>query len=153
MLNQDLGPRMDDGRFLTLFLAILAQDGTLQVLNAGQTPPLLWRAKTRTIERIPGHGPALGMMDDFEYVEGPRHRLEPGDVLVAFTDGLVEARSTKNPDKLFGEEGMRAVLQACALECRGARDTTEAVVRAVLEFAGGKPEDDMTLVVVRRADE
>lgn len=150
MLNQDLGPRMDDGLFLTLFTGLFAPDGTARVLNAGHTPPLLWRARTKTVETLRGDGPALGMQDDYEYVEGPRLTMEPGDVLLAFTDGFAEARSAKDKDKFFGEEGARAVLEKAGAAGHSARQLTEALVRAVLEFAGGKSEDDMTVVAVRR---
>jgi len=152
MLNQDLGPRMDDGLFLTLFMGLFGPDGTLQVINAGQTPPLLWRARTRAIESIGGHGPALGMMDDFEYTEGPRLRLESGDLLVAFTDGFVEARSATDSERMFGEAGMREILESSAAQGSTARELTEALVNAALQFAGGKREDDMTVVAVRKTD-
>jgi serine phosphatase RsbU (regulator of sigma subunit) len=152
MLNQDLGPRMDDGLFLTLFMGLFSPDGTLQVINAGQTPPLLWRARTRSIESIGGHGPALGMMDEFEYTEGPRLRLEIGDLLVAFTDGFVEARSATDSERMFGETGMREILESSAAQGSTARELTEALVNAALQFAGGKREDDMTVVAVRKTD-
>ena len=152
MLNQDLGPRMDDGLFLTLFTAFFNTDGTLQVINAGQTPPLIWRAATRTIERIGGHGPALGMMDDFQYTEGPRLQLLPNDVLIAFTDGFVEARSIAEPERMFEEAGMREILESCATKGCSARELTESLVKGALEFAGGRREDDMTVVAVRRLE-
>jgi len=150
MLNQDLGPRMDDGLFLTLFTGLFAPDGTARILNAGHTPPLVWRARTRTIETIRGDGPALGMIDDFEYTEGPALVMEEGDVLFAFTDGFVEARSVKDPDRLFEEQGVRAVLERGASRGSTARELTEALVQTALDFAGGKSEDDMTIVAVRR---
>jgi sigma-B regulation protein RsbU (phosphoserine phosphatase) len=150
MLNQDLGPRMDDGLFLTLFTGLFSPDGTVQVLNAGHTPPLLWRARTKTIETIRGHGPALGMMDDYVYTEGPRLSLEEGDVLFAFTDGFVEARSVADPEHFFDEKGVRSVLEHGAASGSTARELTEALVHAALEFSGGKREDDMTVVAVRR---
>jgi serine phosphatase RsbU (regulator of sigma subunit) len=150
MLNQDLGPRMDDGLFLTLFTGLFAPDGTARVLNAGHTPPLVWRAKTKTIETLRGDGPALGMDDDFAYVEGPRLKMEEGDVLFAYTDGFVEARSASDPDKFFDERGVRTVLERGAAAGQSARELTEALVHAALEFAGGKREDDMTVVAVRR---
>jgi sigma-B regulation protein RsbU (phosphoserine phosphatase) len=150
MVNQDIGPRMDDGLFLTLFTGVFAQDGTVQVINAGHTPPLVWRAATRTIDTIKGNGPALGMMDEFEYTEGAAIELAPGDVLVAYTDGFVEARSAVDPDKLFDESGVRTVIENCAGAGGGARELTEALVHAALEFAGGKRDDDMTVVAVKR---
>jgi phosphoserine phosphatase RsbU/P len=150
MLNSDLAERMETGMFLTLFLALLEPDGRVQVLNAGHTPPLLWRAATKTIEGVAGHAPALGMIADFPYEAGAPLGLERGDVLVAFTDGFVEARSSEAPDSLFDESGMRAVLERCAAESRSAREITEALVQAALEFAAGNSEDDMTVVAVKR---
>ncbi len=151
MLNQDLAPRMDDGLFLTLFLGLFDQQGALHVINAGQTPPLIWRAGSRTIERIAGTAPALGMVDDYEYTEGPRLALAPQDTLVAFTDGFVEARSATDPDHLFEEAGMAGIVESCASSGCTAKELTEALVHGALEFAGGKREDDMTVVAVRRA--
>lgn len=150
MVNEDLGPRMDDGLFLTLFTGLFSPDGTARVLNAGHTPPLVWRAKSRTIESLRGDGPALGMDDEFAYTEGPRLKLEDGDILFAFTDGFVEARSIEDPDKLFDELGVRAVIEREAGAGKSAREITEALVEAALSFAGGIAEDDMTIVAVRR---
>ena len=152
LLNADIGPRMDDGRFLTLFTAVLEKDGRVQMINAGQTPPILWRAKDGSSESIKGHGPALGMMDDFEYTDSHETKLEPGDLLVIFSDGFAEARSIRDTNALFGESGMREVIEAGAREKLDAAQLTERLVKTALEFAGGKREDDMTVVVVRRTE-
>lgn len=150
LVNQDLAPRMDDSLFLTLFLATFAPDGKLATVNAGQTPPLLWRSRTKTIETLRADGPALGMMDDFEYSTGREIQLDEGDVLLVVTDGFVEARSLASPDDLFREEGVRRVLEVEAAKGSNARQITEALVQAALDFAGGRREDDMTVVAVRR---
>lgn len=147
---EDLGPRMEDNLFLTLFVGVLAPDGSVKTLNAGHTPPLIWRAATRTVESIPGHAPALGFVDDFPYEDGPVHKLEPGDLLVMLTDGLVEARSIELADQLFGEERMRECVARHAAPNLDARTIVELVIADVLQYAGGKREDDMTLLVVRR---
>ncbi|MEL6714037.1 MAG: GAF domain-containing SpoIIE family protein phosphatase, partial [Planctomycetota bacterium] len=110
MLNGDLSERMDTGMFLTLFVADLESDGKTRVINAGHAPPLLWRASTKTIEALPSHGPALGLLDDMEYAASEPIQLEEGDVLLAFTDGLVEARNPSAPERFFDEQGVRAVL-------------------------------------------
>ena len=78
------------------------------------------------------------------------HKLEPGDLLVMLTDGLVEARSIELQDQLFGEERMRECLARHASTTTDARTIVELVIADVLSFAGGKREDDMTLLVVRR---
>ncbi|MEM7516853.1 MAG: PP2C family protein-serine/threonine phosphatase [Planctomycetota bacterium] len=153
MLNQDLSERLEDGLFLTLFLAIVGEDGTVHALNAGHTPPLVWRAATGEIETIAGHGPALGMMDDFKFEEHSTLTLEPGDYLVAFTDGLTEARSLEEPDLMFDEAGVRKTLEECASDSRDAVALTEEIVTRALSFAKGNREDDMTLVCLQRAAE
>jgi len=142
---------MDDGMFLTLFMALLGADGHVEVLNAGHTPPLLWRSATQTIESIAGSGPALGMMDDFEYDGVESFTLEPGDTLLAFTDGLVEARHPSRPDRMFDESGVRAELTERARVGASSAELTEGVVQNVLEFTGGYREDDMTIVAARRS--
>lgn len=147
---EDLGPRMEDNLFLTLFVAVLTPDGGVKTLNAGHTPPLVWRAATKTVESIPGHAPALGFVDDFPYEEGPVHRLGEGDLLVFLTDGLIEARSIADPNTLFGEERMQECLARHAAQGLDARALVEAMIAEVLQFAGNVREDDMTLLVVRR---
>ena len=90
------------------------------------------------------------MSDDYEYESEEPRKLEKGDVLLAYTDGFDEARSAKDPSVLFGEEGVRRVLEAECKRGASAREIVEAVVRTVLEFSGGKRHDDMTVVAVRR---
>ncbi|MED6335716.1 MAG: GAF domain-containing SpoIIE family protein phosphatase [Planctomycetota bacterium] len=150
MLNEDLAERMELGLFVTLFLALLSPDGTLEVINAGHTPPLIYRRGDGRVESIDGHGPALGMVPDFRFDEGQTVTLGEGDVLLAVTDGLVEARALKAPEDLFGEEGLRRVLKEQAGQSASARELTEAVVAQALDFASGNTEDDMTVVAVRR---
>lgn len=150
MLNQDLSERMDDGMFLCLFLALFSDGGKVQVINAGQTPPLIWRAASKTIERIQGSGPAVGMFDDFQYDGDTNFELAEGDCLITFTDGMVEARHADRPDRLFDESGMRAVISDKAPSGASAEELTTELIESVLEFSGGLREDDMTIVTVRR---
>jgi serine phosphatase RsbU (regulator of sigma subunit) len=150
MLNKDLAQRMDDGMFLTLFMGVFSADGTLHYVNAGHTPPLLWRQDGGVIEAIANNGPALGMMVDFEYEAASVKEMGDGDTLMTFTDGLIEARHSNRPDRFFDESGVRAVMAEIGLTNPSARELTEALVSSVLEFAGGQREDDMTVVTVRR---
>lgn len=150
MLNSDLSERMDDGMFLTLFMAALGQDGELQMLNAGHTPPLVWRAASQTIESVGADGPAVGLMDDLEYRVGQPLQLSQGDILLVFTDGLVEARHPDLPDRLFDEHGVRAVLSDQGFKGASARECVEAVAAAALEFSGNAREDDITILAIRK---
>ncbi len=151
MLNEDLAERLEDGMFVTLFLGLFGVD-SVTYLNAGHTPPLIWRMETKEIESIAGDGPALGMMDEFPYETPASVKLNPGDVFLAITDGIAEARSGPGSEDLFDEDGVREVLSSMAGEGKEAREIGEELVHRVLEFAAGNREDDMTLVVVRCTD-
>jgi len=150
LLNQGLCERIEDGRFLTLFVAALGPGGSLEFINAGHCPPLVWRADGGAFEELGGGGPALGMIEDEVYRAGPSVELGAGDVLVALTDGILEARNPAEPDRMFGEEGLRRVVAEQASAGRTAKEITLAVVESVLELTGGVREDDITLVVARR---
>jgi serine phosphatase RsbU (regulator of sigma subunit) len=150
LLNEDIESRVDDGRFLTLFLAALGPDGEVACVNAGHAPPLIWRKASGAIETITGGGPALGMLAGERYATLEPRTLAPGDVLVIYSDGLVEARSPDAKDRLFGEDGLRAALaEACARDL-GAKGIALHLVEAALALAGGVREDDITVVVAKR---
>lgn len=152
MLNSDLSERIEDGMFLTLFVAELEKNGVVHILNAGHTPPLIWRAADQTIETIASDGPALGLMEDLEYETHAEITLHKGDILLAFTDGLVEARHPDHPDRFFEEQGVRAVLADRGHAGASAKDAVEAVAAAALEFSDGAREDDVTIVAIRRTE-
>src|SRR5262245_8988723 len=152
MLNRDLAKRMEPGHFVTLFLALLEPRGAAQIFDAGHAPPLVWRRAGGSIESLAGgHGPALGMIGDFEYRESISIELAEGDLLLAYTDGLSEARSKEAPDQLLREDGLRRVLQTVAPSATTAHAVGESIVEAVHAHARGNHEDDLTLVVVRRS--
>lgn len=150
LLNQDLCERNADGRFLTLFLATLAPDGSVRALNAGHSQPFLWRKAGGAIETIVKSGPALGMIPDEPYTAHAPLGMSSGDVLVAYTDGLVEARRPGSEDDFFGEEGLKRVLAEGAAAGLSARDLCAKLAEAALELSGGKREDDLTVVVAKR---
>lgn len=150
LLNQDLCERNADGRFLTLFLATLAPDGSVRALNAGHSQPFLWRKSSGAIETITKSGPALGMIPDEPYAAHPPLGMAAGDVLVAYTDGLTEARKPGSEDDFFGEEGLKRVLAEGAAAGLSARELCAKLAEAALELSGGKREDDVTVVVAKR---
>ena len=87
--------------FMTAYYAVLALDtGTFLYANAGHPPPRWWRAALGTVETVPDcAGPPLGIGLADTYCQASI-RFGPGDILVFFTDGLVEARS--RPHGAFG---------------------------------------------------
>ena len=150
LLNQDICERVEDGRFLTLFLACLETSGEVLSLNGGHALPLVWRRATQEIETIPRGGPALGMIPDEVYHAHDPMQLASGDVLVVYTDGLSEARHPARPEAFFGEEGIQRALAASAAAGEGARRICLSLVEEAMKLSGGVREDDITVVVARR---
>ena len=149
-LNKKLSARLDDGRFVTLYLGIIDVLGRLVGVNAGHAQPMVWRKASGEVEILGTDGPALGMLDSMEFESAAAVQLEPGDVLVIYTDGLTEARDPADPETFFGEDGLQRVLVQAAGADLSAKEITERLVEETLQMAGGMREDDMTLVVVRR---
>ncbi len=148
LLNQDLCSRMEVGMFLTLVLAQVEPDGALQLVNAGHPPPLIWRNAERRIDRLDEHELAVGLSDNHDFERISRTHLGPGDVLLVYSDGLVEARHPDYPDRLFGEEGLRAVISDVGYRGGGPDVLVQELADAVLEFSDGSREDDMTMVAI-----
>lgn len=111
--------------------------------NAGHPQPLLVRRGE--VHVLNSHGLLLGVMRDVAY-EVDTVQLEPGDLLVCFTDGISEARNRK--EQMFRSEGIAEAVLHCA---RGsAEDVLHAVWKRVeTHIAGGEPADDRTLLVLR----
>jgi serine phosphatase RsbU (regulator of sigma subunit) len=161
LLNQDLCERVEDGRFLTLFLGLLDEHGKLEALNAGHAEPLWWRASDGSVRKLQRGGPALGMLADAVYEPTDLLELQRGDVLVIYSDGLTEAKSATNPDQLYGEDGLAQALAELAAPIpaatpggaatwRSAEGIAMGLVARVLAHSGQKLEDDMSVLVVRR---
>ena len=138
----------EDNRFATFAMVRLAPDGRLTAVNAGHCPVLI-RRRDGTIEQIQSSGLPLGIMDLARYTESVSH-LDPGDMLLLYTDGLTEAENLEEE-----EFGVERVEQAVAgLDCPSAESACGDLMRAVNDFACGRPlVDDATLLVVERLPE
>ncbi|HTF37287.1 MAG TPA: PP2C family protein-serine/threonine phosphatase, partial [Blastocatellia bacterium] len=132
----------------SLFLARLdSVTGMLHYCSAGHPPALLLRADGK-LESLSEGGPLLGAVPEAWFVSG-KVELRVGDVLLAYSDGILEARNYA--DQEFGFEHLEAQLR------RARSSSADAVLfsmlGAVQDFAGACPQaDDMSLVVVRRLD-
>jgi sigma-B regulation protein RsbU (phosphoserine phosphatase) len=137
----------DYGMFVTLFYALLdPKNGEITYVNAGHNPPLHCDGSCRELARLTRTGMALGIFEDAPY-EQRTIRLEPGDFLLLYTDGVTEAF---NPaEEQFGEGRLEAVLQSHAHA--SADELVAAIQQAVEAFTGAvAPFDDVTMVAVRR---
>jgi serine phosphatase RsbU (regulator of sigma subunit) len=140
---EDAGER---GTFVTTFYGVLRPERrTFRYVNAGHNPPLLFRAATGVFETLEPTGPALGLVCGIEFGEA-EVALEPGDALVLFTDGVVEA--IDEHEKEFGEERLRETIRAHA--SASAETILQEILAAVGAHCGGTAQfDDITLVVIR----
>lgn len=147
-VNRNLVRRGTGNRFLTLFFGMLEPDGRLIYTNAGHNPPLLVRADG-TMEELTAGGMVLGIFPEASYEAGSA-RLEPGDHLVLFTDGVVEARNRAGEE--FGNERLRALLEIRA----GSPSSriVRCIEEALAEFSADAPQhDDITMMVVGYREE
>ncbi|MFL6193263.1 MAG: SpoIIE family protein phosphatase [Thermoanaerobaculia bacterium] len=145
-LSRLLYRRTPPEKYATAFLGILeTATGRLRYTNAGHNPPLVLRASGE-IEELPSTGVPLGLLPQAPY--GAREvTLGPGDVLVLYTDGLVEANDPEG-----NEYGLERLRETCRRHCGEACPSLASLLaRDLEEFARGVPfADDRTLVLARR---
>lgn len=143
-LNRLLYDASPGNRYATFFYAnYQPQTRLLQYVNAGHNAPFLLRAGQ--VMRLTIGGPCVGLLPVARFETG-RIPLQPGDLLVGFTDGISEAENAAQAE--FGEEALLAVLQAhqhLPLEA-----LVQQIMAATDGFVAGAPQhDDMTILVAR----
>jgi sigma-B regulation protein RsbU (phosphoserine phosphatase) len=133
--------------FLTAFYATLNTDtGHMIYTNAGHNRPLWLNVATEELQELATEGIVLGIFERVVLGEGEID-VEPGDLLVFYTDGVTEAMNAG--DELFGEERLCQVVAANTQA--SAQQLVEAIVEAVKAFTGDREQsDDMTLFVIKR---
>ncbi|HEX8335082.1 MAG TPA: SpoIIE family protein phosphatase [Pyrinomonadaceae bacterium] len=148
-VNRYLADNTPGNRFVTLFYAELDPlTGSLSFINAGHNPPIIAH-EGGTLEQLAAGGLPLGIVPDFDYREG-RTQLRPGDVLVAYSDGVTEQNNPAGDE--FGTVRLQEVVaRNLGRSAAGIRDQIEA---ALSSFAQGTPAgDDITLLIVKREPE
>jgi len=131
-------------RYATLFSGTF--DGstrTLHYVNAGHNPPMVIRPNGSIVWLETGGAP-VGLFADSTYKEGTV-QLHPGDLVVAYTDGVAEALSPD--DREWGTEGI--CLAATGSDAESADETVGAIMQAMRRYAPGRQMDDATVVVLR----
>jgi len=144
-INSYLSGATADNRFATFAMVSIDPDGRLRAVNAGHLPVLI-RRRDGTIEEIISSGLPLGILETASYSESVA-RIEPGDLVALFTDGLTEAEDSDEEE--FGVERIAEV--AAELAEPTAEKLCEAILEAVEAFTDGATLiDDATLLVVER---
>jgi len=136
--------------FITMaYFLYSPEDRRLAYANGGHNPPVLFRAGCDAPELLDGEGMAIGFLPDVEFEE-KRWELAPGDLLVAYTDGLVEAESRKGIP--FGMERLTDCIKRD--RHRPAAEIVQGLLQAAWAHMGGEnpqdaQQDDITLVVLK----
>ena len=140
----------EDGRssmFITVFYSVLdPARRTFTYVNAGHNPPLLLRGDPPGIRTLgEGQGIALGVVPDVN-IPCSELVLEPGDLIVMYTDGVTEAFNAH--DEEFGEERLKDYLQKH--RNYPVQEIIDGLIDEVRQFCGSAPQsDDITLVILR----
>jgi|WetSurSiteA1Bulk_404760.scaffolds.fasta_scaffold01958_2 phosphoserine phosphatase RsbU/P len=142
-LNKFYVENMEQGKFISFFFGILdTEKKTFVYSNAGHPPALVIR-QNQVVISLESGGLLLGIDSRSEYQEG-KVKLNSGDVILLYTDGIIEAKNSKG--ELFGEEQLintcRTVLKSPAF------NISQEILASVSKFSNGKNDDDLTLFVI-----
>jgi phosphoserine phosphatase RsbU/P len=143
-LNSQLQESTPMEKYATFFYAVYdAKTRVLTYTNAGHLAPALFRGSS--IERLTVGGTVVGLFAPIEYRQA-EIQLQPGDVILAFTDGLTE------PENTYGEEFGEARLLDAAQRALGGdpQEMVDEIYRSVSDWTGSPElQDDMTLIIAR----
>ena len=146
-INNILEEDLSEGRFVTLFLAMLdPKSRRFTYASAGHENALYLPAASRSFTELEATGIPLGILADASFEEGTTLCLAPGDIVVLTTDGVAEAVNTAREP--FGRERLRAAITQRRTE--RARGVLNSIAQALEGFrAGARQTDDQTIVVLR----
>jgi serine phosphatase RsbU (regulator of sigma subunit) len=147
-LNAQIWRHSPSSRFITIFFAVyMPSTGAFTYVNAGQNPPLI-RRREGPFEKLPGTGVALGMFDGSTYAAVDT-RINPGDMLVLYSDGITEA---ENPSgQPLEEGGLQTVIDRCPSDSPA--QLCAHIVKSVEAYAQApRLADDLTILILKRRD-
>jgi len=148
LLAESIYPDLHEGRFITaIFVAICPSTHELNFSNAAHAPALYLERKTGVIHNLETTNLPIGAIPEFSMKPGTPRKLQPGDMVVLATDGLVELRNSAG--EMFGTDRLKSlILEHQTLPAAQLRD---CIRQAIREF---HPDphlpDDITLVLVER---
>lgn len=147
-LNRLLCERASREQFASMFWSYCdPESNTVRYVNAGHCPPMLigMRDGKTEIKRLDEGGPVLGLLSDASYTQG-RIEIQPGDVMVLYSDGLVEATAASGEE--FGEPRIKELLAQTHRE--SPEKIRDSILASVRLFMGGlRAHDDLTCLVAK----
>jgi sigma-B regulation protein RsbU (phosphoserine phosphatase) len=146
--NRRIKMDVKTGMFVALLYAVLdGKNKSVSLCSAGQTQPVVRSARTGEAKLLETRGDTfpLGILDDAAYEE-TRLELSPGDVVVLYTDGIVEAMNDSK--EIFGFDRLLDIVKNSPAAT--AVSLLADIQRSVNEFSGSAPQhDDITVIVIQ----
>lgn len=138
------------GTFISLIFGVLnSRTGEFVFSRAGHNPLFHYHAKNKKVEEVRPAGIGIGMADKDTFlnnIEESKLQLEKDDILVLFTDGVVEANDLKGIQ--FGDNRLQKAIESC--EKHSSEEIMYNIVNSIKTFSDGTQQhDDMTLVVIK----
>lgn len=148
--NQALAECLQQGFFVTLtYLEIDIRRRNVQLIRAGHTPTYFYRAKSKTVESFREGTLGLGLVRKpgfIDYIHEPTEiNYDPGDLLVLYTDGLIEARNKAGEE--FGYDRFQTIIEQYA--DTPVEELASRIVEAVKTFTASVLDDDYTVLLIR----
>ena len=146
LLNRHLYRSTQPEKYATLFLSHYDADtAQLTYSNAGHLPPLILSREGKVVRRLDRGGTVVGLMDGMRYEES-RFRMNSGDILVAYSDGITE------PENEFGEFGEERMMEIVSrFRDQPLQVISDQVLLALDSWIGAAEQpDDITLVLARQ---
>ncbi|MBM4172438.1 MAG: serine/threonine-protein phosphatase [Ignavibacteria bacterium] len=151
-INQLVNKIFSDDKFSSLFYGEISADkkGLFLYANAGQNPPIFYNHQKKSISKLLPTGPLLGPAPNSKY-ETDSLNFSKDDVLVIYSDGIVEAANDKY--EFYEEKRLANLLKKVAN--LNARDIAHSILEDVIKFstANSRYQDDKTIVVIKRIKE
>ncbi len=147
-VNDRLCVQNDQGLFVTVWLGILdLNTGELVMSNAGHENPAIKRNEGGFESYVSEHCPPLGACEGLVF-ENEKIKLNKGDVLFVYTDGVTEAKDSKA--ERFGEDRLMKVLDSTCSQSADCKDLVSGVAVSLKSFTGDEEQfDDITMMAVR----
>jgi sigma-B regulation protein RsbU (phosphoserine phosphatase) len=145
-INKELCKDNDNAMFVTFFLGILnLENGDLDFCNAGHNYPYILKSGASPAQLSQTHGTPLGLFDDIEYKSG-RMKIEKGDALVLYTDGIPEAMDKEG--NLFGDTKLKEILFSFN-DDHSPKKITKKLLEDTKDFEKeAEQSDDITILVL-----
>jgi len=147
LLNNLLERTTEDDRFITMFYALIdTNERTMEYVNAGHDPPIIYRPDRGVFEELQSTGLALGILPGERFRLGPKVQFNKNDLMLLTTDGIWEAT---NPEgEAFGKHRIYDILREC--HYLPSQAILDELFRRVKEFCRGEPaRDDQTAVLFK----